>query len=193
MASETHDFDHGLESSLRAAIHDKHVHVHVHRGIVDLDGRVQTEADRARVEALVRQTPGVVAVKDDLHVSLPSPAASVAVPSSIPIYASPPPVIVAPGAVVTTPAPLLVPEYPRVTVQAWSDTDKPTAVRIARQLQLDAMPVSVVDNVSITVQGGDVSLKGAVDTQAGHQALLTAIERAGGVHAIYDQVRIRSM
>jgi len=66
-------------------------------------------------------------------------------------------------------------------------------VRIARQLQVDGLPVTIEDNVTATVQGGIVSLSGAVETQADHQALLTAIERAGGVRAVHDQVHVRSM
>lgn len=193
VASESHDFDKGMESSLRSAIHDRHVHIHVHRGVVGLDGHVQTEADRARIEALVRQTPGVVAVKDDLHVTLPSPAASGSVPVSIPIYASPPPVVVPSTTVVTSPAPLLLQEYPRLSIQPWSMDDQSTAVRIARRLQLNARPITIIDNVTITPQGGAVSLKGAVETAADHDALLTAVEQAGGVTAIYDQLRVRSM
>jgi hypothetical protein len=193
MASESHDLDRGLESSLRAAVHDRHVHVHVHNGIVDIDGRVQTEADRARIESLVRQTPGVVAVKDELHVILPSPGAAVSVPLAVPVYTAPAPVVVASTTIVSRPPPLIIPEYPRLTIQPGSGEDQSIAVRIARQLQVDGLPVSIVDNVTATVQGGIASVTGAVETQADHLALLTALERAGGVRAIYDQVRVRSM
>ena len=193
LASASHDFDRGLESTLRAAIHDKHVHVHVHEGIVKVDGRVQTEADRARIESLVRQTPGVVAVKDELHVILPSPGAVTTVPITVPVYRVAPPVPVAPTTIVTKPPPLIVPEYPRLSIQPGSGEDQSIAVRIARQLQSNGLPVTIIDNVTATVQGGIVSLSGAVETQADHQDLLTAIQRAGGVRAIYDQIRVRSM
>ena len=193
MASDSHDFDRGMESSLRAAIHDRHVHIHVRHGIVNVDGRVQTEADRFRIDEMIRHTPGVVAVKDDLHVVLPSPSAAVSVPVRVPVYATPAPVLVPSTPIVTSPAPLVIPEYPRISVQGWSGEDQSTAVRITRQLQLSGMPVNVIDNVTVAVQGGNVSLKGAVETEAGHRALLTAVERAGGVRAIYDQLRVLSM
>ena len=195
LASESHDYDRGLESSLRAAIHDRRVHIHVHRGIVDLDGRVRTEADRARIDSLIRQTPGVVAVKDDLHVILPDPGFAAAAPVAVPVYTTPAPVVVspAPATIVTRPAPLLVPEYPRLTIQPASSEDQSIGVRIARQLQLTGLPLTIVDNVMVTIQGGIVSLTGAVETQADHQNLLSAIERSGGARAIYDQVRVRSM
>ncbi|HZR19694.1 MAG TPA: BON domain-containing protein [Verrucomicrobiae bacterium] len=188
-ASESHDFDRGLESTLRATLNDRHVHVHVKRGIVTLNGRVPTEEDRRRIEFTVRHTDGVVAVKDDLRVTLPSPAASTV---AVPIYTTPAPIVVAPAPVLTAPAPLILPQYPRVTVQAWSGDDQPTGERIARQLQVDALPVTVIDNVTVTVQGGNVTLKGKVETQADRQALITAIQRAGGVRAIYDQLRVRA-
>lgn len=76
-ASDTHDADRGLESNLRRELNDKHVHVHVHEGIVTVDGKVPTDADRERVESIVRNTPGVVALKDELKVTLP-PRASTA-------------------------------------------------------------------------------------------------------------------
>jgi hypothetical protein len=193
LASDSHHFDRGMESSLRAAIHDRHVHIHVRRGIVTVDGRVQTEADRVRIDEMIRHTPGVVAVKDDLHVVLPSPGAVVSVPTRVPVYATAAPVLVPSAPVVISPAPLLIPEYPRVSVQAWSGEDQSTAVRISRQLQGTGMPVTVIDNVTVNVQSGNVSLKGAVETEADHRALLSAVERAGGVRAIYDQLRVRSM
>jgi osmotically-inducible protein OsmY len=102
-------------------------------------------------------------------------------------------VVVPSAPVVISPAPLLIPEYPRVSVQAWSGEDQSTAVRISRQLQGTGMPVTVIDNVTVNVQSGNVSLKGAVETEADHRALLSAVERAGGVRAIYDQLRVRSM
>lgn len=193
LASDSHDFDRGLESSLKAAIHDRHVSIHVNHGIANIDGRVQTEADRVRIDDLVRQTPGVVAVKDQLRVILPSSSSVSPVPVKIPIYTTPAPVLVNPAPVVASPAPLLIPEYPRVTVQAWSGDDQSAAVRITRQLQHEAVPVTVIDNVTVTVQSGNVSLKGAVENESDHQALLNAIERAGGVRAIYDQLRVHSM
>jgi hypothetical protein len=193
LASESHDFDRGLESSLRATLNDRHVHVHVKQGIVTLDGRVPTEADRRRIETVVRHTDGVVAVKDDLRTTLPSPAViETGTTTTIPIYTTPAPVIAPPATVVTTPSPLIVPKYPRVTVQAWSDDDQVGAERIARQLEMDALPLRVIDNVTITVAAGNATVKGKVDTDADHDSLIAALQRAGGVRAIYDQLRVRS-
>ena len=72
-ASDTHDADHALESGLRATLNEKHVHIHVHKGIVTLEGRVPTEADRQRLETMVRNTPGVVAVNPQLFNGSVSP------------------------------------------------------------------------------------------------------------------------
>ena len=197
LGSASHDFDKGLESTLRATLNDRHVHVHVKQGIVSLDGRVPTETDRERVEAIVRRTDGVVAVKDNLQVTLPSPAsvpvARVAPVTTVtvPVYTTAAPVIIAPSGALSSPAPLVLPDYPRVTVQAWSVGDEPAAERIAHELQRGGRPLTVIDNVNVTVQGGVVSLKGKVDTEADRQALLAATQRAGGIRAIYDQLRTR--
>ena len=115
------------------------------------------------------------------------------VPVTVPVHTAPAPVVVSSTTIVTKPPPLIIPEYPRLSIQPGSGEDESIAVRIARQLQVDGLPVTIEDNVTATVQGGIVSLSGAVVTQADHQALLTAIERAGGVRAVYDQVRVRSM
>jgi osmotically-inducible protein OsmY len=188
-ASDTHDADHALESGLRATLNEKHVHIHVHKGIVTLEGRVPTEADRQRLETMVRNTPGVVAVKDELKVNLPSPGAY-GTPPSVPVYATPPPEIAPTAPVVTMPAPVIVPEYPKLKVQAWTDEDQPTANRIARQMRADAVPTAGFDNVVVTARNGTVSVKGSVDSQSEHDAIIAAIQRAGGISSIYDQLLI---
>jgi hypothetical protein len=191
-ASESHDLDRGLESSLRATLNDKHVHIHAHHGVVTLDGRVPAEADRERIEAVVRHTTGVVGVKDQLRVSLPSPAVLGQVPVSIPIYSTAPPeVVVPPTTVVATPAPVLIPRYPKLKVQAWTPDDQPAADGIIRELQLHPIVISGSDDVTITVRNGNAALMGVVDTGSDRQALISSIQHAGGVAAIYDQLRIR--
>lgn len=190
IADDTHEADRGLEGSLRAAINERHVHIHVHQGIVTLDGKVPTEADRERIEALVRNTGGVVAVKDKLNVTLPTPGAYGANPSRVPVYATPPPVVAPPATVVSPPAPVLIPDYPKLRVLAFTSGDEPIANRIARQLRTDALPAAGIENVTISVNHAAVSLKGVVTTQQERDALIAAIQRAGGVAAIYDQTQV---
>ena len=198
LADETHDADRGLESMLRSEITDRHVHIHVHHGIVTVDGHVRTDVDRQRIDALVRNTTGVVALKDELKVDLPSPGtygaapAGVAIaPGSVPVYTGPLPDLVPAAPVVTSPAPVIIPEFPKIKVQAWSPQDVPMAHRIAEQLRADAVPTTGVENVRIVVRDGNVSLKGDLDTHRDRDALISSVQRVTGVTAIYDQLQIK--
>jgi len=195
LADDTHELDRGLEGTLRATINERHVQIHVHKGIVTLDGRVPTEAERDKIDSLVRSTPGVVAVKDQLHVSLPSPGViggtTTVIRSTIPVYTAPLPEVAPSVTIVNPPAPVIIPEYPKIKVQAWSNDDEPTAHRIARQLQADAVPATGLENVTITVRNGNVSLKGLVESHQDRDDLIASLQRAGGFDAIYDQLQIK--
>src|SRR6266853_1698401 len=105
VGSEIHDADRALETNLRQALNQRHVHIDVHDGIVTIDGEVRTEQDRQSIDSLVRNTAGVAAVKDKLKVKFPTPGTSTyppsippSVPSSvstpvsttIPVYNTPP-------------------------------------------------------------------------------------------------------
>jgi hypothetical protein len=188
--ADEHDADHALESGLRATLNQRHVHVHVHHGIVTLDGHVPTEADRQRIETMVRNTAGVVALKDKLKVELPSPG-TYGVPPTVPVYLTAPPEATPGTDVVTLPAPVIVPDYPKLRVQAWSPDDQPAASRIARELRTDAVRATGLQDVTITVRNGIISLKGAIDGQDEREALISAIQRAGVGKAIYDQLQLR--
>ena len=197
-ASDTHDADRGLESTLRTELSDKHVHVHVHEGIVDLDGKVRTEADRQRIESVIRATPGVVALKDELKVTLPAPGVYGAAPAGVPVYAAPLPEVVTPAPVVTQPAPvvtqpppIVVPDYPKLKVQAWSLDDQPLANHIAQRLRADAVPTAGIQDVTIIARHGNVSLRGAVNSHEDRDALIASLQRTGGITAIYDQLHVR--
>jgi hypothetical protein len=196
-ASDTHDADRGLESNLRTELNDKHVHVHVHRGIVTIDGKVRTEADRERIESIIRNTVGVVAMKDELKVTLPAPGSygvapsGVAVTPSVPVYAAPFPEVVPPVTVVTAPEPVVIPDYPKLKVQAWSPDDRPMANRIARQLRADAVPTTGIEDVTIVARGGSVSLKGSVEGHEDRVDIISSIQHVAGVNAIYDQLHIK--
>lgn len=200
--SELHDADRALETNLRQALNQRHVHIDVHDGIVTIDGEVRTEQDRQTIDSMVRSTPGVAAVKDKLKVKFPTPGTSTyspsippsvptAVPSSIPVYTTPAPEVTTPAPVVNPPAPVLVPDYPKLKVQAWTEQDGPVANRIARELRTEALPASGVDNVTITVRNGVATLQGMVNTRQAHDALIAAIQQGGGVSAIYDQLQIK--
>jgi len=139
---------------------------------------------------MVRNTTGVVALKDKLKVELPSPG-TYGAPPTAPVYLSAPPEVRTGTAVVTSPSPLIVPDYPRVKVQAWSPEDQPAAGTIAAELRREAVPAAGLEDVTITVRNGIISLKGSVDGQEDREALISAIQHAGVGKAIYDQLQVR--
>lgn len=187
---ETHEADRGLEGTLRSEIDQRHVDIDVHHGIVRLQGHVPTASDRQRIDQLVRSTPGVVAVKNELRVTLPSPGVYGANPAAIPVYPGPWPVETPPAVAVTPPAPVVIPEYPKVQVQAWSLDDQAKADQIVHQLSAAVLPPTGIEHVTIEVKHGKVALKGLVDTQEARRALIAAVEQVGGLNAIYDELQV---
>lgn len=203
-ASESHEADEGVKGTLHSAITDRDVHVQVDHGVVTLEGKVNTEADRDRIDDLARRTAGVVAVKDNLEVKLPSPGDYGAIPGATPLQAVPPVAVVPqPPTVVTAPvqavpvpvdpAPpiVLVPHTPTVQIQPVTTTDQITAQRIAQQIDQDAVPINDPDHVIITVNSGNAFVKGAVDGKSEHDELLASVQRAGGLNTIYDQLVVK--
>ena len=196
LADEHHDMDRALEDNLRAevkqspdlAYSEHHIHIHAHRGVVTLDGHVKTEQQRQEMESLARNTTGVVAVKDELKTSIPGGEERSV---RIPVYATAPPVVEPPPAVVTRPAPVIVPSYPNLKVQAWTEEDEPAADAVADQLQEQNVPASWLQNLNITVSHGDVTLRGFVDTHEQREMILSAVQRVVGIRAIYDQLVVR--
>jgi hypothetical protein len=185
-----HESDRGLEGTLRSQLDQREVHIEVHSGIVTLTGKVRTEEDRQRIDYLVRNTSGVVAVKDELQVRLPSPGVYGAYPSAIPVHVGPGPDLPPTGSI-TLPPPVIVPDYPRLKLQAWTDSDGMIANRIGHQLTPEAVPRGTLEGVTITVRNGVVYLQGKVDTQGEREALIYAVQRAGGMSAIYDQLQVQ--
>ncbi len=206
-ASPYHEADRGVEGTLRSTITDRRVHVDVDRGVVTLEGKVNTEADRQRIDMLARNTAGVVAVKNKLKVLLPSPGDYGAIPGSARLRTAPPTAVVTepPAAVVTeppgvvtvpvptdsAPPPVVIPDSPTVKVQPAASTDQAAARRIVQQLSSDPVATAESDNVTITVNSGTASIKGVVDSQSKREALVASVQRAGGINTIYDQLQVR--
>src|SRR5882724_2826313 len=87
VGSELHDADRALETNLRQALNQRHVHLDVHDGIVTIEGEVRTEQDRQTIDSLVRKTPGVAAVKDKVKVKFATSGTSTyppSIPPSVP-------------------------------------------------------------------------------------------------------------
>ena len=189
-ASEADD---ALKTNLRQAINQRHVDIDVDDGVVTIEGEVRSEQDRQAIDTVVRGTPGVAAVKNNLKVKFATPGTATHAPSlrpSVPVLTTPPPEVTTPAPVVKTPAPVMVPDYPKLKVQAWSEQDMNMANTIARHMRSDVLPASGFDNVTITVKNNTATLQGVTDKNA-HDALIAAIQKSGGLTAIYDQLQIK--
>ena len=185
--------DDALKKNLRLAVNQRHVDINVDKGVVTIEGEVRSEQDRQAIDATVRKTQGVAAVKNNLKVKFATPGTATESPSlrpSIPVYNTPPPEVTTAAPVIKTPAPVVVPDYPKVKVQAWADQDMTMANTIARQLKAESLPGAGFENVTITVRGGTASLQGTVSQQA-HDLLIVAIQKNGELTAIYDQLQIK--
>jgi osmotically-inducible protein OsmY len=158
---------------------------------VTIDGRVTTEAERARIDSEVRNTPGVVGVKDELKVELPAAGGPGPYSPAAPIYQIAPPEVTPPTTVVTMPPPVVIAQYPRLKLQAWTMEDQDAANRIGHQLQVAQVPTAWLQDVNITVRNGNAWVRGLVDSQEQHDMVIASIQHAGGVRAIYDQLQIR--
>jgi osmotically-inducible protein OsmY len=177
--------DRALETSLRAELNqygdlgnaNPNVQLDAHDGYVTLSGPVRNERDRQMIDSLVRNTPGVRSVNDQLQVVYP-PTGAVTPPT----YSTPAPVY--PPAVVTTPD-----AFPRV--EAARIADQPLANRIADELRAEAVPPDWLQTVSIRVENGAAYVQGYVANQQQREAIDAALQRVRGVTAIYDQLQLR--
>jgi osmotically-inducible protein OsmY len=190
------DADRALKTNLRHAINQRHVDIDVDKGVVNVDGEVPTDQDRQTIDSVIRSTPGVTAIKNNLKVKFPSPVTaavyqrSLRTRAAVPVYTTPSPEETTPAGVAVTPVPVIVPDYPKLRVQAWTEKDRPTANQVARQLRAEALPGSNLDNVIITVRNGSATLQGTVASQT-HDALIATIQNGGAVTAIYDQLQVK--
>ncbi len=205
-ASPYHEADRGVEGTLRSTITDRGVDIDVDRGVVTLEGKVNTEADRQRIEMLARRTPGVVAVKNKLKVNLPTPGDYGALPGSTTLRTAPPTAVIteppAAGtegpAIVAVPSPtgqvpsaILVPGTTTVRIQPATPNDQVAANRIAQELSRAPVVTSELDNVTITINSGTATINGVVDNESKREAILDSVKRVAGVTAIYDQLQVK--
>jgi osmotically-inducible protein OsmY len=180
--------DVALDTSIRAeldrygdlAADSPNVNVYSQNGIVNLTGDVRNEKERAMIDALVRNTPGVGGVNDHLHVAYPPTGAYEA------------PRVYTPTAPVVSPPPVVVPgpaTFPQVT--ASSTPDQALANQITDRLRWDSVPNSWIQNATITVNNGDAYVQGYFNGSREHDAVLYALQHTAGIRNIYDESHVR--
>ena len=123
------------------------------------------------VIAMVENTPGVVALTDNLRVSATD--ARVYPPSY------PPTGRVDAG------------DFYNLHVQGLSETDRLLANRVLDNLRTDTMVTSALPVVDIHVNNGRVTLRGNVMTDDQRRNIVNAVQRAAGAHNVVDEIRVQ--
>jgi osmotically-inducible protein OsmY len=146
-------------------------------GQVTLLGSVPGEKERQMVLAMVKNTPGVVAVNDLLRVSdgqayIP-PTGRADEPNRL--YASP------------------QEDYFNLHVQGLTDTDRTVAHQILQGLRPDASLASSVPRVNIYVADGEVTLRGIVQTMQQRQVIAAAAQNAVGVGNVRNELQVQQL
>lgn len=184
--------DVALETEIRAELNrygdlatvSPNVGVQANEGTVTLTGPVPNERDRQMIDTLVRNSNGVVAVNDQMQVTYPPTGV-------VPSTTIPAPVVGTPAPVVTTgptPVPATAPGF---QVQAPTDADRHLADKVVHRLAWDSVPSTALQDVTVTVNNGDVYLNGVVADQEQHRQIISSVQHVVGVRTIYDHLQVR--
>jgi osmotically-inducible protein OsmY len=150
------------------------VNFSVANGVVTLIGKVPSAATQQQLEALVQNTPGVVAVVDQL--SITSPTGTIGSRGT-------------PGSV----AGPIKPETSVVTGAPMNPADQTLLLRVRQsvvpQIQVASQPVPV----NFTVQQGVVTINGAVTSLAQKRQIAALVRQVPGVVQVSDQMLVNSM
>ncbi len=186
------DADRVLENSLRSQLNrygdlatvTPNLRISAQNGTVTLSGPVPSERERQMIDAMVRNTPGVTALNDQLVVSYPPTG----YPQGNLPYPPPAPVVTPP---LTPINPANPPPSAGMAIQATSAADRVLAQRLTDTVRSDSNLPAAMPGVSVSVTGGAVYLRGTVDNQQQHQALVSDAQRTPGVSAVYDQLQVQ--
>jgi osmotically-inducible protein OsmY len=146
-------------------------------GTVTLTGSVPGERERQMILAMVKNTPGVVAVNDLLRVAdgqAPvQPTGRADQPSQV--------------------YPKSTDDYFNLHVQGLTETDRNLAQQILQGLRTDAALASSVPRVDINVADGQVTLRGIVQTEQQRQAIATTVQNAAGVGNVKNELQVQQV
>jgi osmotically-inducible protein OsmY len=172
------------------------IQVNVDNGTVTLNGSVPNYQVRESVISVVRNTPGVRGVRDELLVANTAQTA--------PVYTPPPQGAPGPGAAagsstlpegnspsVLTGSSAVSGQIFSMQVDSLTEADRSLAQRILQGLRTDAALEQMLPRVLINVSEGRVVLQGTVQSQAQRQAVADAVRRAAGVGNLEDDLQVR--
>jgi len=146
----------------------QNIRVIVQGGRVTLTGNVSSEQDRHVVDEVVRNTPGVVGVTDQMQVAL-VPTGRVQEPTRI--YAA-------------------TGDNFSLHVQGLNEADRTLAQRILEGMQTGSAVGGAWPGVTINVVDGRVILQGTVHSYEEKRAIFDAVQRAAGSNNVYNELHV---
>jgi osmotically-inducible protein OsmY len=138
-------------------------------GMVTLTGSVPSEADRQFVDSIVKNTPGVTGLIDQMRI-VTLPTGRYGEPARV--YSG------NPG------------DPFGLDIQALTERDRAIAERILKNLRTDAVPSTSLAAVNINVANGKVTLDGDVQSDFQRRTIVSSVQRAAGAGNVYDNLRI---
>ena len=150
------------------------IHIVANNGTVSLTGTVPTEKDRQMVDALVRNSPGVVRLNNSLHVD--DPRASYTAPT---------------GTEATRVYSSSTPDMVNLHVQTMSDRDWELAQGILASLRTGTTPGETFAPVHIYVADGKAMVRGTVANETERQTIINAIQRAAGAGNVQSELVVK--
>jgi len=75
-------------------------------------------------------------------------------------------------------------------VRGLNDADRDVAQRIIQGLRTDSAVVPMMSKVNITVEGGQVMLRGTVQSEQQRQQIITSVSQAAGTSVNADELQI---
>jgi osmotically-inducible protein OsmY len=182
--------DRGLENSLRSQLNRygdlagaaPGVQIYAQNGTVTLTGTVPSTRDRDMIDSLVKNTSGVVAVNDQLMIGYPPTGV---VQGPVRVYTTPPDYVVNSAPIIVASGNLTL------TVQGTTLADRNLGQRVADRIRSDPNLTPLGSTINISVSDGRVYLRGTVDTEEQHLAIVSLVQHTYGVNAVYDQLLVR--
>ncbi|HSU54504.1 MAG TPA: BON domain-containing protein [Candidatus Dormibacteraeota bacterium] len=162
----------------------QNVRINCQNGQATLSGSVPTRQERDMIDTVVRNTPGILSVNDQMQITgggYATGATGSYEPSSR-VYSTTEP---SQAAVQATTG-----EMFSLHVQGLTPGDRNLAQRIIEGLQTDTTLATVIPRVNINVAQGQVSLRGNVQSEEQRRIIENAVRHAAGVPVVEDQLRV---
>ena len=191
--------DRALENSVRDQLNHygelasaaPNVQIMARNGAITLNGAVPTERDRQMIDAMVRNTAGVISLNDQLQVNYtPTGSASGTYNQPVQGYATSP-TAAQPAIDPNSPTPIVTADSLNLRIQTATDNDRQVADRIGDALRNETVLPTLVPNVNISVNNGRVTLRGIVQSESQRRTIISTVQHVPGVATVYDELRLR--